>query len=161
MKKYFLFILILSISKSSLSQADSARRNDLRSLSDIIIKSISIPDSILQKPEGETIIFEISLKDKQITAVDIWHKQTRFLYDAGRQIAIKIKDCWKPQSDLPPTIYFPLCINFMGDSVYVDKNKDFWFEVLKNLKEIETKNFIVVSPPVIFYNRKPYRKKYN
>lgn len=161
MKKHSIIIFILLLSLSSFCQSDSIKNRDLGVLSDIIINNISIPDSIINKPYGETIVLEIHLKDKQVYKVEVWHKNTRFLYDMGRNIGEKIKTIWKPEYDFPEIILYPLCINFITDTPLDDKNKDFWFEILRNLNMIETKNFLILKPPTYFHAAKPYHKSSN
>jgi len=161
-KNIFLFITFLKI-LSLHGQSDSLRKADISQLSRIIVNNLmplynELPNTTLYGLEGETVFFEINLQDNKVKDVQIWHKESRFLYDIAQKIAAKIIEDWIPAYKFPQTILLPFCVKMSSINpkrervqgiLVKDQNIYFSDEIISKIKLFETEHFLILPSPYI------------
>ena len=163
MKKFILSLIIILSTLSLYSQSDSLMKADLSRLYNLALDNFSKYYSALSHVElygldGETVFFEINLKDNKVKDVQIWHKEGRYLYNIAQKIAPKIIEEWAPTFKFPQTILLPFCVKMSTKNpqretvrgiLVKDQNIYFSDEIISKIKLFETEHYLVIEAPGI------------
>ena len=147
----FLFLFALVNNVEVYSQ-DSVKKKDIQDLFDLVYNKISFPDSVKHKPRGETIFFELLMKDNRAHNIEIWSRGEHFLYDLGMEIVPEIKNKWKPNYKFPEVIIYPLRINFFTDSEKEKESNHFFSDYIDKLDRKESGEILILPMYTLYFN---------